>query len=632
MEKWNIAKSAELYGIDNWGAGYFGINPAGHVSVRPTRSGGPELDLCEIVRAVEARGIELPLLIRFEGIIRSRVAHLREAFNTAIKEFEYKGRYQLTYPVKVNQQRHVVDAIRSAANHSGIGLEVGSKPELLAMLAIHDQPQGLLLCNGYKDAQFIELAMLARKLNRRSIIIVEQPYEIETLLRVSQELGIEPEIGLRMKPATRGTGRWGESGGEGAKFGLNSYELVHALETLGKHAKLHWVKLLHFHIGSQITSIVAIRKVLKEACRLYAELAKSCPQLSMFDVGGGLGVDYDGSRTNFESSMNYSMEEYARDVVWEVLSVCNQAGIEHPDIITESGRAVVAHHAVLITEVMDVAPALDAPAQAEPPPSDHPLLKELFCLFSETTLKTCHESLNDALTLREDVLSRFVQGDLSLHERAYADRMLKYVFSKISSLAVELKYVPEDLDKIEERLRDTYFCNFSLFQSLPDSWAINQLFPVMPIHRLKEEPTRSAMIADVTCDSDGKIDRFIDLKSVKRSLRLHPFNSAEPYYLGTFLVGAYQEILGDLHNLFGDTHAVHVETDEEGRFVIKDVIEGDSVHEVLRYVQFEQADLLNRLRSSIERSLREGTLTPQESAQLQKRFKEGLEGYTYLQW
>ena len=629
MESWDIGKSGALYGIENWGESYFGINASGNVVVRPDRN-GVQIDLHEVVKSLVQRGINVPVLLRFDGIIRNRVRRLSEAFQVAIREFEYAGQYRPVYPVKVNQQRHVVDTIRSAGREISLGLEVGSKPELIAVLAIHDTPEALLLCNGYKDREFIELALMARKLGRRSIIIVEQLYELEQILQAAAALGVEAEIGIRMKPANRGSGRWEGSGGDKAKFGLSTPEIVHAIEILRRHEKQGWLKLLHYHAGSQITSITAIKNVLREATRMYTEIAKLCPALSLFDVGGGLAVDYDGSKTSFQSSMNYTIEEYARDVVYATAQACSEARVPQPDIVTEAGRALVAHHSVLVAEVIDTAPTLDAVYVLEEPPSAHELLKEFQDLYRNVSVKNCQETLHDAVSLRDDVLERFVQGSINLAERAYADRCFWQLMAKVRREASEMKHMPEDIERLDEQLNDTYFCNFSLFQSLPDVWAIDQLFPVVPLQRLREEPKRRATLADMSCDSDGKIDRFIDLKDVRHYLNLHALKSGEAYYLGVFLVGAYQEILGDLHNLFGDTNAVHVDLDAEGKLQLTHVVEGDTVREVLNYVQYEAPDLLERLRLSIEKSLREGSLGPEDSAKIQKRFREALEGYTYL--
>lgn len=629
MENWTPFKSRELYGIANWGDGYFDVNGKGHVVVRPDRS-AREIDLFELVNSVVERGIETPILFRFDGIIRNRVRRLQEAFHNAIQEEGYTGKYRGVYPVKVNQQAHVVDVVRRAGRDWKLGLEVGSKPELIAVLALHDTPEALLLCNGYKDSEYIELALLANRVGRRSVIIIEQLYELDKVLEVSKILGGEAEIGIRMKPITKGSGRWEGSSGERAKFGLTVPEIALALKKLKEHGKSHWVKLLHFHIGSQITAIDAIKRALKEATRVYTELKKECPEMCFLDVGGGLAVDYDGSNSNFESSMNYTVEEYARDVVSSIDEACKEAGIEAPDIITETGRALVAQHAVLITQVIDTTPSLDVVAELEPVPSDHETLRQLVELYNSLTIKNCHESLNDALSLKDEILSRFVQGDMTLEERAYADKTFWHLVAKIKLVSKGLKYVPEDLEKLDDALKDTYFCNFSVFQSLPDSWAIGHLFPMMPLHRLAEEPERRAVIADVSCDSDGKIDKFCDLKDVKDFLHLHTFKPDQPYFLGAFLVGAYQEILGDLHNLFGDTNAVHVDLSEDGEVDIAHVVEGDSVREVLTYVQFEPQDLVDRLRASIEKAVKAGMLSAEESARLQKRYKEALEGYTYL--
>lgn len=631
METWDISKSAEQYRIDGWGAGFFKINQKGNVEVH-TDPRRPPIDLCNVVEELVRRGIKPPHLIRFDGILRQRAQTIYNAFNKAIAECDYKGQYTLTYPVKVNQQRHVVESVKRAANGHSIGLEVGSKPELLAVLAVHDLPRGLLLCNGYKDYQFIELALMASKLGLRPIITVEQFYELDTIIRASEAVGVVPEIGLRMNPATRGAGRWAGSAGENAKFGLALYEIIEAVQQLQARGMEHCIKLLHFHMGSQITSINAIKKVMREAARVYTELARMCPSIEFLDVGGGLGVDYDGSKTNFDSSMNYSMDQYARDVVWEITSACDEAGIAHPNIISESGRALTAHHAVLITEVMDVAEVPEPPLNLEPAPSEDEKLRELLILYRDLSLKNCHETFSDALALRDEFLQRFIQGNVSLEERAYAERALRFLFTRINSLKRNMKHVPEDFEILQGMLKDTYFCNFSVFQSILDHWAIEQLFPIMPIHRLTSEPTRRAVIADLTCDSDGKIDKFIDLLGVRRDIDLHPYKGDQPYYLGVFLVGAYQECLGNLHNLFGDTNAVHVEVNEAGQPRITSIVEGDTIKEVLGYVQYTGEDLLSGLNNLIDRALRQGSMSAEDSAKFMQRYKESLSGYTYLLW
>ncbi len=629
MESWSTQRSAELYGIHNWGEGYFDVNAKGNVVVRPERNGN-EVDLYEFVNSLVQRGIDVPVLVRFDGILRDRVRRINLAFQSAIKESGYGAGYKGVYPIKVNQQRHIVDIIRAAGREFALGLEVGSKPELIAVLAIHDTPDALLLCNGYKDSEYIELALTSAKLGRRPIIIVEQLYELNHVIELSKRLGVDAEIGLRMKPTSKGSGRWEGSAGDKAKFGLTPSEIMTAVEELKRHGKDHWLRLLHFHIGSQITSIAAIKRVLREGTRMYTELAKLCPSMSFFDVGGGLGVDYDGSRTNFESSMNYTVEEYARDVVYAIQEACQSEKLPPPDIVSESGRALVAHHSVLVGQVIDVAPALEAVQEVPPPPTKHPILQQMFEMYGSVSVKNCHETYNDAVSLRDDLLETFNQGDLSLLERAYAEKTFWHLMAKISSLSVSLKYRPEDLERLEETLKDTYFCNFSVFQSVPDSWAINQLFPIMPIQRLHEEPSRRACLADVSCDSDGKVDRFIDLKDVKGYIRLHPMKKGEPYYFAIFLVGAYQEILGDLHNLFGDTNAVHVNFESDGELTLTHVVEGDTMREVLSYVQYDAQDLLERLRVALEKSMSKGRITAEESAKVQRRFREALDDYTYL--
>jgi arginine decarboxylase len=629
MDKWSTSDSSDLYRVESWGSGYFSVNSKGNLQVHPTRNSAA-VDLQELVTSLVQRGIDAPILVRFDDIIRDRVSHIQNAFKDAIKEYNYNANYRITFPIKVNQQRHVVDIVRLAGKENLLGLEVGSKPELLAVLAIHDTPDALLLCNGYKDNEYTELALMARKIDRRSVIIVEQFYELQMIIDMAAQHGIEAEVGLRMKPTAKGSGHWISSSGEGAKFGLTTQEIVAAISKLKEIGKSHWLKLLHFHIGSQITSIASLKQVLRETTRMYVEIAKQCPSLCMLDVGGGLGVDYDGSRSNFASSMNYTTDEYARDIVFAVGEACDEAGIPHPDIISESGRAVSAHHSILITEVLDVAPVFGILPDLGKPPTDNEILQRLCELYNDVNVKNCNETVNDATDLRDQILEHFIRGDLSLEERAFAETGLKHLIAKIRGITANLKHVPEDLEKMDSEMRDLYFCNFSLFQSLPDIWAIDQLFPVMPIHRLDTEPKRKAFMADVSCDSDGKIDKFIDLKDVNNHLRLHELENGKPYYIGIFLVGAYQETLGVLHNLFGDTNAVHVSIDAEGHVEIGHVVEGDTVREVLSYVQYDTQDLVDRLRVSVEKCLRKGSLPPEEAAKLQKRYKEALEGYTYL--
>lgn len=618
----------DQYSIRAWGAPYFDVNSQGNVSVR-FQPNGKSADIHELVRSLVQRGIEAPILIRFDGILRDRIRCIQGAFDAAINEFRYKNTYRLAYPIKVNQQRSVVDFIQTTGSSNLLGLEVGSKPELIAVLSIDETAGSLLLCNGYKDAEYIEIALLATKIGRRSIIIIEQFYELQLVIDIAQKLNIEAEVGFRMRPFNKGSGRWKSSGGDMAKFGLSAHEIELGIEMLKKANKIHWVKLLHFHLGSQIPSIVSVKKALSEAARMYTELAKECPQMSFFDTGGGLGIDYDGSRSSTDSSMDYTVEEYARDVVSAIGDACEKAEVPPPTIISESGRALVAHHSVLITEVIDVAPCLDAVDKLTPPPSDHEVLTSLYSLYQGLNENNCHEVLHDAQELKEHIFECFVHGNLNLKERAYAEQAYKYLIAKVRQVSKRLNDVPEEIKNLDKQLLDIYFCNFSVFQSLPDSWAIDQLFPIMPIHRLKEEPKRRGFIADLSCDSDGKIDHFVNRRGSSDYIKLHEYTGT-PYYIGIFFVGAYQEILGALHNLFGDTNAVHVDIDEEGHWQIKNVIEGDTIREVLNYVQYNSQDLIERLRISIEKSLKCGRLSPAESAKLQKKFKEALESYTYL--
>ncbi len=638
---WGSERSAELYRIDDWGAGYFGINKQGRVVVRPysMRSdadskplNGPECDLFGLVESLVQRGITPPILFRFDGIIQDRVQVIQEAFNQAMREVSYRAQYHQVYSVKANQQRHIVEAVLQTESIRPVGVQVGSKPELVAMLAILDRPHALLICNGFKDDEYIELALLAQNLGRRVILIVEHLFELERIIDVAARLSTSFELGLRIKPSI--SGLYGESlinDKNKFKFGLGPNEVIQALAKL-KSAKLESaLKLLHFHIGTQITSIVPIKKVLREAARTYVELARLCPALSLFDVGGGLAVDYDGSQTNFNSSMNYSVEEYARDVVYAIEEACREAEIAHPDLVTESGRALVAHHAVLVAEVIDVAQSsADLEAVIAEPPSSDKALQRLYEMQRELCADNCIETLHDMLQLKDDIREMYMQGDLGLKERAYAEKLFKVILARVQRIAFELETPPDELEMLSSELRDMFFCNFSVFQSVPDSWAVNQLFPTMPVHLLNEPPQRKAVIVDLTCDGDGTLDHFIDLKDVCDHIYLHSTDLNSHYYVGVFLVGAYQEILGDLHNLFGDTHAVHVRLSADGQVQLAHMVEGDRIREVLSYVQYDAQDLQERLRVSVEQALDQGLLKPEEGVRIQKRYKEALEGYTYL--
>lgn len=632
IDNWSIEKSSTLYGLENWGADYFGINQNGHLTVSPDGQGGPTVDLYELVQACHQREIELPVLFRFNGILRHRVRAIYNAFQSAIEEHNYKGRYVPAYPIKVNQQRHIVDILKQAGKDMALGLEVGSKPELIAVLAIHDHPEALLLCNGYKDREYIELALMSKKVGRRPLIIIEKFSELALVLEVAERLNVQPEVGLRLRLSGKGAGRWERSGGDRAKFGLSMTEVVKCVEALKAAGKPEALRLLHFHIGSQLTSIGSLRNSLREAGQVYVQLKKEMTSLDYLDIGGGLGVDYDGSKTTFASSMNYTLSEYARDVVWVIDGVCQQAGVPHPNIVTESGRATVAHHSVLVFNTLGIANTFsdkcDPASIIEQ--ATHQTVKTLAQMLQELTPKNCQESLHDAMAIRSDALDQFNLGLLSLKDRALADQCFWAILWQISQLSQHLHYVPEDLERLPSMLTDTYFCNLSIFQSLPDNWAIEQIFPIMPVHRLNEEPTTQIVIADITCDSDGTIDRFADLKDIKRHLPAHALKPGEQYYFAAFLVGAYQEILGDLHNLFGDTNAVHVEVDANGRPEFTNVVYGDTVREVLRYVQYGKDELVESWRTSIEQAVSRGLMSPSESAELFKKYQNAFESYTYL--
>ncbi len=630
MAAWTIQDAIELYDVHAWGSGFVTINAAGHVEIRPRGNGGPGVDLEELVQDLQGRGLHLPVLVRFSDILATRIRSLCDCFASAIGEHHYRGRHRAVYPIKVNQQRHVVEEVVDFGRAFGVGLEAGSKPELLAILPIMDNPDGLIVCNGYKDRSYIEIALLAQKLGRTPIIVMDRFHELDLVLRVSQELGIRPHIGIRAKLNAKGAGRWVESGGDRSKFGLTADEIVDAVETLRAADMLDCLELLHFHVGSQITAIRAIKDAVQEATRFYVGLVEMGAGLRYLDVGGGLGVDYDGSQTNFPSSMNYTNQEYARDVVATIMDACDEKGVAHPDIVTETGRAMVAHHSVLVFNVLGVNQVLPHGTPPAPAADEHKATHAIFEAYQSISRKNLIEAYHDALAAKEEALTLFNLGYLDLRTRGRCERLFWACCEKILRLAREMDYVPEELEGLERAMADTYYGNFSVFQSAPDHWAVKQLFPTMPIHRLGEKPSRLGVFADLTCDSDGKIDQFIDRRDVKHVLELHPLNG-EPYHIGMFLVGAYQEILGDLHNLFGDTDAVHVRLGEDGRVDIEHLVEGDSVEEVLGYVQYSRAELVERARRAIEVALRDNRITVEESARLRRRYDQGLSGYTYLE-
>ncbi|MFN9367432.1 MAG: biosynthetic arginine decarboxylase [Planctomycetia bacterium] len=629
VKHWSTADAAELYEVPRWGNGYFSVSPAGHLLVHPDKDPTKSIDLKALVDRLQVRGIDLPILLRFADILQHRLGEIHGAFATAMKESGYRGEYCCVYPVKVNQQRQVVEEVLRFGRPYRFGLEAGSKPELLAVIALADN-ETPIICNGFKDAEFIETAMLAQKIGRHIIPVVERFSELQLVLEYAEKLGVRPRIGMRVKLATRGSGRWQSSGGFRSKFGLTASELVKGLDLLASRGMEDCLQLLHFHQGSQITNIRHIKAALNEASRIYTELVKRGAGLRYLDVGGGLGVDYDGSQTNFESSVNYSLQEYANDVVYHVQNACDEAGVPHPTIVSESGRAVVAYHSMLIFGVLGVSEQGGSGEVSEPPADAEQPHHDLMETYQGINVRNLLESYHDAQQALDTAMNLFASGYLPLDQRSAIENLYWAICRRIAKLKTSLEYVPEELEGLEATLSDTYFCNFSLFQSIPDSWAIKQLFPVMPIHRLDERPTHAAVLGDVTCDSDGKIDQFIDRRDVKRTLPLHGWRN-EPYYLGAFLIGAYQEILGDLHNLFGDTNAVHVSIDDRGEAVVDAVIKGDTVREVLDYVEFDAGHLVQRLRDSIEQAVREGRICDSQAGRFLKFYEEGLGGYTYLE-
>ncbi len=627
-EQWTIDSARTLYNIEGWGIGYFDINEQGHVVVRPDGENPTrELDLFELANDLEAQGVGLPLLLRFSDILSSRIESLTERFDRAIREYEYTGGYTTVYPIKVNQQRHVVEEIVEFGKASGVGLECGSKPELQAVLALAEHTDHLIVCNGYKDEEFMRLALMGQKLGHKVYIVLEQLSEVDVLLQVADELGVVPTAGVRIKLHSEGSGRWAKSGGEKSKFGLSTAQLVKLVDKLRDAGRLDVLKLIHFHLGSQITDIRYIKAGLQEVSRYYAELRAMGVDVTHVDVGGGLGVDYDGSNSTSQASVNYSLQEYANDVVYTLAESCRELELPMPHIISESGRALTAHHALLLISVIDVESQADnvIPQLQE---SDHTFLHEMLDDFKHVNTRRVREVYHDATFGKERSQELFNSGVLSLRERALAEQIYVATITAVARLAQEDREEYSDIiEDLEAILTDRYFCNFSLFQSLPDSWAIDQLFPVMPIHRLNEEPLRRGTIQDVTCDSDGKIERFIGGRTFKPSLPLHPFTDGEQYILGIFLTGAYQEILGDLHNLFGDTNAVHIRLSENG-YEVAELVHGDTVTEVLAYVQFRASDLLATFRRKVAAAT---NITRQEANTFIADYVAGLEGYTYLE-
>jgi arginine decarboxylase len=628
-ERWSSVDASELYEVARWGKGYFSVGPGGTLLVHPTKDPARSIDLKQLVDQLVLRGVDTPILIRFKGILKDRLREIHDAFEKAIRDHSYRGKYSCVYPIKVNQQRQVVEEILEYGRPYGFGLEAGSKPELMVVVALADAGTPII-CNGFKDAEFIELAMLAQKLGRTVIPVVEKYTELDLILRYAEKIGVRPQIGMRVKLAARGSGRWQGSGGYRSKFGLTVTEILHGLEELKSRDMADCFKLLHFHLGSQITNIRHVKGALIEATRTYVDLAKRGAGLEYLDVGGGLGVDYDGSQTNFESSVNYTLEEYANDVVYHIQTVCDDAEVPHPNIISESGRAVVAYHSALVFDVLGVSGQGNGDIPASLPDDVEQPLNDLLDTYRNLTVRNLLEGYHDAQQALDMVMSLFSGGYLPLNQRSTAENLFWAICRKIRRLAEQLDFIPEELQGLDPLLADTYFCNFSLFQSMPDSWAIKQLFPVMPIHRLGERPTHQAVLGDITCDSDGKIDQFIDRRDVRRTLPLHTYNGT-PYYLAAFLIGAYQEILGDMHNLFGDTNAVHVNLTDQNEVVLETIVKGDTVREVLDYVEFNVPELLHRLQTTVEAAVQQGRIDHQQAGRFVRFYEAGLNGYTYLE-
>ena len=630
MKKWTIEDSRELYNINGWGVSYFGVNDKGNVYVTPCKD-KTQIDLREVMDELALRDVTSPVLLRFPDILDNRIEKTASCFEVAKKEYGYKGDNFIFYPIKVNQIQPVVEEIISHGRKFNLGLEAGSKPELHAVLAVQCQSDSLIICNGYKDQAYIELALLAQKMGKRIFIVVEKLNELETIATVAKKLNVKPNLGIRIKLASCGSGKWEESGGDASKFGLTSAELLQALDIMEKKGWHDCLKLIHFHIGSQITKIRRIQTALREASQFYINLHKMGYKVEFVDCGGGLGVDYDGTRSsNSESSVNYSIQEYVNDCIYTFVEAADKNELPHPNLITESGRSLTAHHSVLVIDVLETASLPEMPEEFEAKPDDHKLVKDLYDIWDNLSSRSMLEDWHDAEQIREEALELFSHGIVDLKTRAEIERMYWSVAHEINVLAKNIKHVPEELKNLDKLLADKYFCNFSLFQSLPDSWAIDQLFPIVPIQRLNERPTRNATLQDITCDSDGKIANFVAEGHTSHVLPIHSLKKNESYYLGIFLVGAYQEILGDMHNLFGDTNAVHISV-KDGKYNIDQIIDGETVEEVLDYVQYNPKKLVRQLETWVTKSVKEGKISLEEGKEFLDTYRSGLYGYTYLE-
>ena len=630
MRKWRIEDSEELYNITGWGTSYFSINDAGHVVVTPRRD-GVTVDLKELVDELQLRDVASPMLLRFPDILDNRIEKMSSCFKQAAEEYGYKAENFIIYPIKVNQMRPVVEEIISHGKKFNLGLEAGSKPELHAVIDVNTDSDSLIVCNGYKDESYIELALLAQKMGKRIFLVVEKMNELKLIAKMAKQLNVQPNIGIRIKLASSGSGKWEESGGDASKFGLTSSELLEALDFMESKGLKDCLKLIHFHIGSQVTKIRRIKTALREASQFYVQLHSMGFNVEFVDIGGGLGVDYDGTRSsNSEGSVNYSIQEYVNDSISTLVDVSDKNGIPHPNIITESGRALTAHHSVLIFEVLETATLPEWDDEEEIAPDAHELVQELYSIWDSLNQNKMLEAWHDAQQIREEALDLFSHGIVDLKTRAQIERLYWSITREINQIAGGLKHAPDEFRGLSKLLADKYFCNFSLFQSLPDSWAIDQIFPIMPIQRLDEKPERSATLQDITCDSDGKIANFISTRNVAHYLPVHSLKKTEPYYLAVFLVGAYQEILGDMHNLFGDTNAVHVSVNEKG-YNIEQIIDGETVAEVLDYVQYNPKKLVRTLETWVTKSVKEGKISLEEGKEFLSNYRSGLYGYTYLE-
>ena len=630
MKKRTIEDSKELYNIGGWGASYFGINGKGDVYVTPCKD-NTQVDLRDIMDELALRDVTPPVLLRFPDILDNRIEKTASCFEKAKTEYEYKAQNYIIYPIKVNQMQPVVEEIISHGRKFNLGLEAGSKPELHAVIAVQCQSDSLIICNGYKDQSYIELALLAQKMGKRIFIVVEKLNELEIIAKAARKLGVKPNLGIRIKLASSGSGKWEESGGDASKFGLTSMELLQALQMLDEKGLHDCLRLIHFHIGSQITKIRRIQTALREAAQFYVNLHKMGYNVDFVDCGGGLGVDYDGTRSsNSESSVNYSLQEYVNDCVYTFVEASDKNGIDQPNIITESGRSLTAHHSVLVIDVLETATLPEMPEEFEAKESDPQLVKDLYEIWDKLTPRTMLEDWHDAEQIRDEALELFSHGLCDLKTRAEVESMYWSICHEINSMTKQMKHVPDELKDMDKLLADKYFCNFSLFQSLPDSWAIDQLFPIIPIQRLDERPTRNATLQDITCDSDGKIATFVTNRTISHVLPVHPLRKNEPYYLGVFLVGAYQEILGDMHNLFGDTNAVHISV-KDGKYHIDQIIDGETVDEVLSYVQYNPKKLVRQLETWVTKSVKQGKISLEEGKEFLSNYRSGLYGYTYLE-